>query len=272
MVASTSNVRAAGQTGKSGFDLGEFWPLDAPSRKWNLIACSAIHSPHPEVRMSVQNETIGPGKFILWFSHKEHQRTGERDGESYRLCKTARSTWLYFDAYIKSSPGKQSLRHNVVSDRILFTPSGGDQVDLIANGDYRASGALGQPYLLWSNAPPNYRIQVWGHLTENPRFRWYWDASVTRSDHVVDQALRPGRKVEAVRVEEAWWDSFKNPSGAWDLGKGSTDPHDGTPTGSEVTYGRTVWHGAGQIPYLMIKASNSPPGSVWCADENVVAR
>ena len=262
----------AGQPGEPAVDLGEFWPLNAPPRKWNLISSSAIHSAHPEIRMTVENETVKPGEFILWFSNKKGQATGKRDGEHYRLCKTAGSTWLYLDAYIDSSPGKQPIRHDVISDRILFSPSDGVSADLIGDGNYRACGAIGQPYLLWSGTPASYRIQVWGHLTENARFRWYWDATVTKSNQVVNDCLEPGKKIRAVRVQEAWWSNFKDPSGAWELGNGSIDPHEGTPSGSGVAYGRTVWHGAGQLPYLMIWGSHSATGSTWCVNEIVTHR
>jgi hypothetical protein len=266
LVLLASDITGAGQTARAPFDLGEFWPLNAPASKWTLVTYSDIHSANPVIRMSVENENVSSREFILWFSNKKGQVPGERDGEDYRLCNTPEGAWLYLDAYIKSAPSKPRLRHDVVSDRILYSPSDGPPADLIHDGSYRAAGGIGQPYLLWSDAPPRYRIQVWGHLTENSRFRWYWDATVTKSKEVIDDALDPGKKVQAVKVQEAWWDSFKSRSGAWNLGSGATNPQDGTPTGRGVIYGRTVWHGAGHVPYLMIRASKAPPGSVWCVN------
>ena len=260
-----ANGQAVRQPSGPVADLGEFWPLNAPPRKWNLIAQSGRHSRNAKIQMTVENQTIGPGEFVLWFSHKPGQAPGKRAGERYRLCKTAAMTWLFFDAYINAFP--PTIHHDVVSDRILYSPSDGPQLDLIGNGLYQACGGVGQPYLLWSHIPPQYRIQVWGHLTENSKYRWYWDAVVTKPEQMVNDCLNPPKQLSAVRVREAWWDTFKNPSGAWQLGGGGTDPGNGAPSGSGVTYGRTVWHGAGQLPYLMTAGGKAAPGTGWCVNE-----
>lgn len=253
----------------SANELRDFWPLDASPRTWNLVRRDELHTPHPEIRMTVVNETLRPGVFMLWFSHKHGQPAGKRDGEQYRLCKTAGLSWLYLDAYIDAFAGKPPIRHDVVSDRIVFTPATSTPQDLIADGSYAACGETGQPYLVWSGGPASYRIQVWGHLTENAKFRWYWDATVTHADRVVNDGLAPGREQPALRVEEAWWCSFKNPNGQWELGTGGSDTKTGAPTGTGVTYGRTVWHGTGQLPYTMIHASSASTGSDWCVNEVV---
>jgi hypothetical protein len=258
--------QTTGQSQNSASDLGEFWPLDAPSRKWNLIAHSADHSPRPEVLMSVENETTGPGRFTLWYSHKRAQMPGERDGEQFRVCKTSERTWLFMDSYINSVPGKSSVPHDVVSDKAVYSPSSGVALDLIGNGDYQTCGGKGQPYLLWSNVPPQYRIQVWGHLAENSKLRWYWDALVTKSQ-VLDDCLAPANLVAAIKVQEAFWSTFKDPAGKWGMGSGAIDPRDSAPSGTEITYGRTVWHGAGQLPYLMTAGSNAPAASAWCVNK-----
>ena len=218
--------------------------------------------------MSVENETTGPGQFTLWYSHKKAQVPGERDGEHFRVCKTPEKAWLFMDSYINSSPGKPSVPHDVVSDRALYSPLNGTPLDLISNGDYMACGGKGQPYLLWSNAPPQYRIQVWGHLNANPKFRWYWDATVTKSQ-VLDDCVKPAIQVPAIRVQEAFWSTFKGPAGKWGMGSGAIDSTDGAPSGTEVGYGRTVWHGSGQLPYLMTTGSKAPIASAWCVNEIV---
>lgn len=259
----------AGRAAEPAFDLGEFWPLDAPARTWNLTTRAELRSAQPGIRMTVENETVKRGEFILWFSNKKDQPAGKRDGELYRLCATADGAWLCLDAYIDIFPGKPPLRHAVMSDRIVYSPSGGPPKDLVESGLYRACGGIGQPYLLWSDAPASYRIQVWGHLAENPKFRWYWDATVTKDDKVTNEGLTPVRAVRAVRVEEAWWCNFKIPAGSWDLGTGALDPRDGSPSGRDVVYGRTVWHGEGRIPYLMIRGTHAPTGSIWCVNSIV---
>jgi hypothetical protein len=141
-------------------------------------------------------------------------------------------------------------------------------MDLIQDGEYRHCDQIGQPYLLWSGGPPQYRIQVWGHLTENAKFKWYWDAVVSGPEAVVDDCMTPPERKPAIRIAEAWWNNFKNSSGTWSLGSGGSDPQTGLPSGSGLRYGRTVWHGIGQIPYLMTAGSSgSAANPDWCVDE-----
>jgi hypothetical protein len=245
--------------------LADFWPLDAPPRQWTLIEAKGRNAPHPLTRLILGNETLAPGSFILWFSGRVSQPADKRTGEQYRLCRTPARTWLFLDRYIDTTP--KPARHDVLSDRIRFTPSGAPPEDLIADGLYGACGATGQPYLLWSDLPPTYRIQVWGHMAANPQRLWYWDATVTAPRPVINPCRDPATPTAAVKVEESWWSNFNARSGAWDLGSGEIDRQTGTPTGTDITYGRTVWHGAGQIPYLMTAGPDKPPGSGWCVKD-----
>jgi hypothetical protein len=247
-------------------NLSDFWPLDAPPRKWKVILRADRGFVHPRRLMWVENETIGPGRFILWFSHKKNGAPDDRVGERYHLCRLPGMSWLWFDAYLSTTP--RIIEHRVVSDRILFTPSGGPATDLIKGGLYNACGATGQPYLVWSGGPRQYRLQVWGHLTENPKlFKWYGDALVTGPEAIVDDCLQPVERRSAIRYEEAWWASFKNPSGAWGIGSGQIDAQTGMPTGSGVVHGRTVWHGAGQLPYFVFGPGQSPSNPRACVSE-----
>jgi hypothetical protein len=141
---------------------------------------------------------------------------------------------------------------------------GGTVTDLIANGEYRACGARGQPYLLWSGGPWHYRIQVWGHLTENPRWHWFWDATVSGPVPVTNSCRTPAERKMAVRVRESWWNNFNNFVGRWDQGDGQIDPHTGEPTGRNVRYGRTIWHGSDQLPYLL--NGDDPRNPAWCVN------
>jgi hypothetical protein len=257
----------APQSKRTGPDLGEFWPANVPHKKWKLISRADDGVLHPATLMSVENETVGPGEFILWFSHKQGQGPGDRAGERYRLCRRPDRTWLYFDTYIKSVPGEPQIEHNVQSDRILFTPSGTPTMDLIADGLHQACGATGQPYLVWSSKPRQYRIQVWGHLKESKHFKWYWDALVSGPESVIDDCREPIEQRLAIRVREAWWDNFRKPSGGWALGSGGLYPHEILPSGNGVNYGRTVWHGAGQLPYWMLGGGTATTHPTWCVDE-----
>ena len=250
-------------------DLGEFWPLGAPPRTWDLIARAQAGNANPRILMRVQNETTEPGRFILWFSHKEGQVEGERDGERYRRCRLPGRTWLFFDTYVKSSSGKPLVEHPVTSDRVLLSRPDGAVTDVIEDGEYAACGGTGQPYLLWSGAPWHYRIQVWGHLTENAKYKWYWDATVIGPQPVVDECTMPPMHKPAVMVQEAWWDNYKSTPGSttgkWALGSGGMDAQTGLPSGTGLTYGRTVWHGAGQLPYLMTgKTPAAAAQPNWC--------
>ena len=217
--------------------------------------------------MAIENQTISPTEFILWFSHKKMSRGG-RNGERYRLCKTANAAWLFLDTYIDDFPGKPLAYHDVLTDKAVYSPSCASPTDLMSNGLYSACGNEGQPYLIWSDMPAQYRIQVWGHLSASPRLLWYWDATVTKLDSVEADCLTPRARAPAVRVQEAWWSHFKESSpGTWELGTGDIDPQGGTPTGHDVHYGRTVWHGADKIPYLMMGPSAGAADAVWCVDK-----
>jgi muconolactone delta-isomerase len=246
-------------------NLTEFWPLDTPPRSWNLIEVTDRVSQHPSSMMLVENENTAPGEFVLWFSHKKGQRQGERDGEHYRLCTTPERDWLFLDSYIKSIPGQPPIVHEVQTDKVLLSRSDGLVVDVIADGEYQLCGTSGQPYLVWSGARHRYRIQVWGHLKENSRFRWFWDASVTGPEVVVDECMKPVQRSLAIRVQEVWWNNFRQPSGVWALGAGETQAGESIPNGKKISYGRTVWHGAGRFPYLMTGDALGKP--TWCVNE-----
>lgn len=253
--------------GAAGADLGAFWPADAASRQWKVVARTGATLFGPRRLMWIRNQTTGPGQFTLWYYGKKSQAPGEETGELYRLCRAEGRTWVVLDGYRKTLAGKQVAEHRVMSDRVLFTPGGQPAIDLIADGSYRACGARGQPYLVWAGAPHQYRIQVWGHLAEAPQDHWYWDASVNGPESVVDDCMAPAAPRLAIRVREAWWDDFKDRSGIWHLGSGATDPESRLPTGEDVTYGRTVWHGAGGLPYLMIGPGPRSSNPRWCVDE-----
>ena len=241
-------------------DLGAFWPAQAPQRRWTLVS-RADRSATRRSLMSVANENVGPEQFILWFSGKEGQPAGKRDGERYRLCLSRLRTWLFLDGYIDAYPDRPKIEHPVRADRIIFKPAGGTQTDLIKNGEYADCGAQGQPYLVWFSEGTAYRIQVWGHLVENPQLKWYWDATVSGPEKIVNECLKPTLETEAVKVQEAWWSNFRGP-GKWGLGSGELTEEEDVPTGGDVVYGRTVWHGAGQVPYLVTGDAAGNPR--WC--------
>jgi hypothetical protein len=254
---------AIGQSGppassRTGVGLGEFWPANSPSRDWELVPRRRAGDPNAPVSLSIENQTIGPGRFILWFYNPRRLRLGQRNGEEYRICRLPNETWLYLDSYLNAFQGRIMHTHPVESDRILVTRADGKVSDLIQDGEYRACGAHGQPYLLWSGAPWHYRIQVWGHLIKNRDRKWYWDATVSGPEAITNDCLTPVAPQTAVRVQEAWWSNPKNPSGAWRQGSGDTDPSTGMPTGTGVRYGRTVWHGSGGIPYYMTGPGSGP--------------
>jgi len=240
--------------------LGSFWPVDAASKKWTLISALDRIKPQPRILMSVTNEPVGNGTFILWFSKPEFAQ-GYRNGERYRVCSQSRTAWLYFDSYINAPAGSPAVDRPVQSDKIIYTPAGGQAVDLLANGDYARCGGMGQPYLMWA-VDGTYRIQVWGHMVRNPKFRWYWDATVSGPEYITTECSDPPRRESAIRVREAWWSNFHEVSGKWTLGSGGVSAAEMLPTGENILYGRTVWHGAHQIPYLMIGDPIGRPR--WC--------
>jgi hypothetical protein len=168
---------------------------------------------------------------------------------------------MYLDGYVKHND-KGSAAHPVKMDRGLLIFDGKAPIDVIADGEHKACGEKGQPYLIWSPTDRNYRIQTWGHLVENAKWRWYWDARVTLGGTVENDCLSPGKQTPTVKVQEAWWNNFKVPTGQWALGKGEMNNANGWPTGRSVVFGRTVWHGDGKIPYFMTGDATSRP--TWC--------
>ena len=233
--------------------LAAYWPMTGDGREWSLVGADSAHgAPRGNTTMRVTAKGAGPKQVELWFSNKPGQAPGASDVERYELCDApGGDAWLFLDAYFDAVGGRIEKRHPVNASRILFTPDDGKPVDLIANGTYARCGGRGQPYLLWDSALAKYRIQVWGGLDENRRFRWYWDATVYRPAPVTNTCIQPPNTVDAVRVREAWWSNFKDPHGKWGLGSGDLGP-DGTPTGTNVRPGRTVWHAKGQTPYYLI--------------------
>lgn len=110
--------------------------------------------------------------------------------------------------------------------------------------------------------PSEYRIQVWGHIGAKTAVRWYWDATVQKPRRVIDRCVSPPLQTSVVQVQEAWWANFSG-HGTWTLGSGTEVA--GAPTGDKVTYGRTVWHGEGHMPYFMLsRMPLSPATSGWC--------
>jgi hypothetical protein len=232
--------------------LEAYWPTHAPQKSWRIIASSEKDAAKPNTIMSIANRNTGTTQFELWFSNKPGQPSGSSDVELYEYCSNpGGQPWLFLDSYINAVDGTRERFHPVTSTRILFTPDKEDPLDLIADGTYAKCGNKGQPYLLWKQNLDSYRIQVWGFLAENPKWKWYWDATVTKAAPVTNNCLQQPQSVKAIRVQEAWWNNFKEPAGHWDLGRGDTSV-DGLPNGASVRYGRTVWHAQGQIPYFLI--------------------
>jgi hypothetical protein len=231
--------------------LEDYWPLSSPPRSWTLINANEKDSSAPKIRMSVANQNVGTNQFELWFSNKPGQAAGASDVELYRYCgNEGGRPWLFLDSYINAVNGKRERFHVVRSIRILFTPANKPTIDLVADGTYARCGNKGQPYLLWNQDLNSYRIQVWGGLSENPKWKWYWDATIAKSAPVTNDCLKPVQTVNAIKVQEAWWNNFKAPEGNWNQGTGDMGA-DGLPTGRNVSYGRTVWHAQGQVPYFL---------------------
>jgi hypothetical protein len=150
----------------------------------------------------------------------------------------------------------------VKSSRIILTVDDGKAVDLIADGTYAACGSIGQPYIFSSDAIETYRLQVWGYMTKNPGYKWYWDAIVSKPALITNICLHPAQTVKAMKVQEAWWSNFaslngRKTAGGWTIGSSGNLGPDGTPDGTAVKDFRTVWHAEGQIPYY---ATGSPDG------------
>ena len=213
--------------------------------------------------MQIQNETIGPAEYIDWYSNGPNQKgkpPGSRNGEQYHMCIAPNGTWVWFDQYLDDQPGQNLVKHAVSSTKIIFTPSSGAPVDLISDGTYAACGSAGQPYLLLSGAPWDYRLQVWGYLTNNTKDLNYWDETVTGPTATVDDCLRPAFTFSAAIRKEAYWSNTVPLR--WTQGTGTVDTK-GIPDGLKVTYGRTTWDGAG-MPYMKILSAKAPVNGGWC--------
>lgn len=232
--------------------LEAYWPIHVPQKSWDLIVNSDKNSSTPKTTMTVTNKDSGANQVDMWFSNKPGQVAGASDVEQYEFCSNPGGhPWLFFEGYIDAAQGKLGRSHPVESTRILFTPNKGQTFDLVADGTYARCGNKGQPYLFWNQNLDSYRIQVWGYLTENPKWKWYWEATVTKPAPVTNNCIKPAQTVKALRIQEAWWSNFKVKEGKWTVGTGDT-AGDGMPNGTNVKYGRTVWHAQGQLPYYLI--------------------
>jgi hypothetical protein len=239
--------------------LEAYWPMHGPERNWNVIEISDKDSLEPKKRLSVTNKPVGENQIELWFSNKPGQADGSSDVELYEYCRNPGGRpWLFLNSYINAVQGTLARFHPVQSTRILFTPDHRQAEDLVADGTYDRCGNKGQPYLLWNQNIQSYRIQVWGFLTENPKWKWYWDATINKPAPVTNECIKPAQTVKAIKVQEAWWNNFKATEGTWNLGNGDI-ARDGLPMGTNVRYGRTVWHAEGQQPYYLI----GPPNGNW---------
>jgi hypothetical protein len=238
--------------------LEAYWPMHTPQRSWSLINTSDKDLSAPKLQMSVANKDVGENQVELWFSDKPGQSIGSSDVELYEYCSNpGGEPWLFLNTYINAEHGIEQRFHPVQSTRILFTPYKQRTFDLVADGTYARCGNKGQPYLFWNQNLDSYRIQVWGYLTENPKWKWYWDATISKAAALTNDCLKPAQHVRAIKVQEAWWNNFKIKEGMWDLGAGTLDG-DGLPAGTSIKYGRTVWHSQGQLPYYII---GPPDGS-----------
>ena len=253
----TNSCLAIGET------LEEYWPINSSSKTLTLIPSKDKTSLNPKRMMTVESLNIEPYKFELIFSNKPGQLSGHSDIEVYELCKNSGGdSWLFLTAYINRDNEQNRIAHAVESTKILFTPLNGHPIDLMANGTYSRCGAHGQPYLLWNQRAESYRIQVWGVLAEDRKYKWYWDAIVSKVNFVENSCLKSSQSIKSLKVKEAWWSNFKVPSGKWVLGSGDMG-FDGQPSGFEVAYGRTVWHGSGQLPYYLIGEADKE-AVYWC--------
>jgi hypothetical protein len=245
-----------------------YWPLQSPGREWILIAKKDKDLAKPTTQMKVINKDALGKQVELWFSDKPGQPVKTSDVERYVYCgNPGGDPWLFLLTYIDVGKGAADRSHPVQATRILFTPENGSTVDLIAEGTYGRCGGKGQPYLRWNLNLETYRIQVWGTLIENPKWKWYWDATVSKPAPVTNDCLTPAQTVKALKVQEVWWSNFKVEKGKWGMGAGDVDG-EGLPTGAHIVYGRTVWHAQGQLPYYLI---GRPDGKTinWCVHQVV---
>ena len=240
-------------------DISDFWPANAPSKTWNIVASSTAGSSTPTQWRTIQNETTGSDSFILWYSNGNGLASGQRNGERYHVCRLPGRAWLFFDGYINSTPGHATVERDVVSDQIFYTTNG-TTTGLIKDGEYAACGGTGQPYLLWSNTPQQYRLQVWGHLTTNVKDQWYWDVLVNAPSVVTNNCLSPSLPRLAMTRTEAWWSNFIVTTGRWTQGGGTLDFSAGWPSPvSKITYGRTDWDASGDMPYFLVGGTGKVP-------------
>ena len=256
----TSAISAQAANLQSTGYLESYWPVDIGPRQWQVVRRGQSSDGSPRTTMTLRNQPIGALSFILWFSRPGQPKFAE-NGEQYHVCLSHRGSWLYFDQYIDLEPNIPTKHHLVRADKIIYTPDGEGPIDMIGNGQYSDCGASGQPYLRWDGPKRAYKLQVWGHLANNPNLKWYWEASVKPDDSVLNDCVQPPRSFPAVRVQEAWWSNFKGPArtGRWTIGKGDVIPGEGIPSGQGVTYGRTVWHGSNKLPYMAIGTKDGRP-------------
>jgi hypothetical protein len=250
------------QDPSNGNTIAKYWPIDAPSRHWSLFE-SAAPANATAAALSISNESLGAGKFILWYTNPERELAGTSNGEEFRYCNSMGRAWIFFDEYLSGKGAGHWASRPVKSSRIILTLDGGKSVDLIADGTYAGCGSNGQPYLFSSDAVGKYRLQVWGYLANNPKYKWYWDAIVSKPTPITNTCMHPPQTVKAMKVQEAWWSNFaalngKKNDGGWTAGSSGKLGEDGVPDGSEVKDFRTVWHAEGQIPYY---STGSPDGT-----------
>ena len=247
-----------------GYSIMDFWPTDDLRSGWDLV-----QSDKPELlRMTVANTPSEDSTFLMWFFNKTGQKQGRYDLERFRLCEnTGHNQWLWLDSYLNFDERTDELdSHSIQSTEIVFTPGDGSQsYDLIANGTYDRCGGAGQPYLISALGLTSYRIQAWGTINKieypNRRDLWYWDATV-QSPHTIEDPCNPGQFVTAIKVEEAWWQSFQDQEPGWAPGASGEVDEEGIPTGEGVKPFRAVWHAQGGFPYFAV--SNAEGTSTWC--------
>jgi hypothetical protein len=239
--------------------LASYWPFGVPPKTWRLTNKAG------RAALIVTHVTSAPNTLDLIFRrplnpevdyggggfHTGHQRYCENNGDPY----------LFLDQYIGlKADGRVHERHHIVSSRLILTPQGGAPIDLIANGTYARCGNTGQPYLRWNLDVHRYRLQAWGSLAENSRYRWYWDIDVTAPVQATNTCVSPQEQFVAIEVQEAWWTNFDKKKMGWSIGGGRVGT-DQEPTGERVTYGRVDWHAKGHMPWYMVKSAE---GHLMC--------
>lgn len=239
----------------------KYWPIDAPKRHWD-VGDAQGGTEAANATLSITNESLEQGKVVLWFSNPERHIAGATNGEEYRYCYAMGRSWVFLDEYLSGTGPGQWTPRPVSSSRILLTVDGEKPVDLIADGTYAGCGSVGQPYLMSNDAIQQYRLQIWGYLTKNPKYKWYWDATVSKPAVITNNCFHPSQTVRAMKVQEAWWSNFaaingNENNGGWTMGSAGNLGADGMPDGMQVKDGRTVWHAEGQIPYY---ETGSPDG------------